>query len=139
MKDISNAADLISAARDALTRDLLPLLSKEQRYVGLMIASAMAIALREVQSAADAERGEARRLRALLAIEFGEVEVGGEHGDGEASQAALPTLRRKMRQAIRAGRFDDGEDAAALSAHLALTAAAWVAISNPKALHATAS
>jgi hypothetical protein len=138
MKDISDAADLIVTARDALTKDLLPMLSKEQRYIGLMIANAMAIALREVESAADAERAEAVRLRALLARESGEREVGGEQGDDAATQAALPMLRRRMRQAIRAGRFDNGGDAAALAAHLALTAAAWLAISNPKALRAIA-
>ncbi len=46
MNDISDAADLIATAREALLNELLPALAKEQRYVGLMIGNAMAIALR---------------------------------------------------------------------------------------------
>jgi hypothetical protein len=130
MRDISDAADLLTTARDALTRDLLPSLSKEQRYIGLMIANAMAIALREVESAAEAEQAETARLRALLGA--GASGNGGEEG----TRADLAGLRRQMRDAIRRGRFDSGEQAEALSAHLGVTAAAWVAISNPKALRA---
>jgi hypothetical protein len=132
MKDISDGKDLVAIARDALVKELLPLLTKEQRYVGLMIANALAIAIREDTSAADTEHGEAVRLSALLEASASAPAS----SDFRATPAALPTLRREMCAAIRAGRFDHGERSAALSAHLAITAAAWLAISNPKALRA---
>ena len=47
MRDISDAADLMTTAREALLRDLLPALSGERRYAALMIANGMAIAARE--------------------------------------------------------------------------------------------
>ena len=105
---------------------MLPALPKDQRYAGLMIANVMAIAAREHRSGRDAAEGEAQRLRELLAA------VGTDAG-GE-----LPALRRRLSLAIRDGRFDQGAHETELQAHLAQTAADWVAISNPKALRADA-
>ena len=128
MKDISNATDLIATARDALLNDLLPRLQKEQRYTGLMIANAMAIALREQQSGADAMRGETTRIRKLLAS------VGSsERAPADSSIDELSVLRRDLCKAIRTGQFDDSHSSA-LVANLGRTAADWLAISNPKAL-----
>lgn len=126
MKNISDATDLIATAREALLEELLPRIPKEQRYAGLMIANAMAIALREQRSNAQVTRDELARLRALL--------------PAVASPAAadtpeeLPTLRRALCTEIRAGAFDEGARRHELEVHLARTAANWVAISNPKAL-----
>lgn len=129
MKDISNAADLIATARDALLNDLLPRLQKEQRYTGLMIANAMAIALREQKSGADATRDEAMRIRKLLAS------VGtGEQASGGGNMDELRVLRRDLCKAIRAGQFDDDSRSLALVANLVRTAADWLSISNPRAL-----
>jgi Domain of unknown function (DUF6285) len=129
VKDISDAADLIATAREALLNELLPTLAKEQRYVGLMIGNAMAIALRESRSGEDATHGEAMRIRSLLdSTQSGRPEPG---TAGEGSE--LPRLRRALCAAIRAGTFDDVH-APALMAHLVRTASDWVAISNPKAL-----
>jgi hypothetical protein len=101
MKDISDAADLIATARDALLNDLLPRLPKDQRYTGLMIANAMAIALREQRSSADAMRDESGRLHKLLAsIDFRDQESGG----GEVWRAwcaTTPALRSHSRGAFR--------------------------------------
>jgi hypothetical protein len=129
MKDISNAADLITTARDALLNDLLPKLQKEQRYTGLMIANAMAIALREHRSGAGAMRDEAARVRELLAS------IGSrEHAPDHESDKELRVLRGDLCKAIRAGQFDDDSHSPALMANLVRTAADWLAISNPKAL-----
>lgn len=131
MKDISDATDLIATAREALLNELLPTLAKEQRYVGLMIANAMAIALRESRSSADAIGAETDRVRGLLAgiqSEIRPAESGGVRSE-------LSVLRRALCAAIREGIFDDAR-APALMAHLVRTAADWVAISNPKALRA---
>ena len=130
MKDIPDAAELIATARQALLDELLPHLNKDQRYAGLMIANAMAIALREQRAGADAARGESARIAALL----GDASSSGTARDEDA----LASQRRALRSAIRAGSFDDAARTAALIAHLLRTAADWVAISNPKALRADA-
>ena len=124
MKDISDAADLMTTAREALLRELLPVLPAEHRYSALMIANGMAIAAREHRLGTDAGQSETARLRNLLA------------------HCALPippsddahALRRVVCSAIRDGRFDDPASATCLTQALMHTAEAWVAISNPKAL-----
>ena len=124
MKDISDAADLVATAHEALLRDVLPRLPKEGRYVGLMIANAMAIARRELASGASSCDHEARGIAQLLALD----------GVGQSRASELPELRRALVTAIRSGAFDAGPARVALQAHLEGTTAAWVAISNPKAL-----
>ena len=133
MNDISDAADLLATAREALVSELLPALPKEQRYAGLMIANVMAIAARDLRLGLDASRNEAARLRNLL------------DGVGMPVAAApqpigvdLATLRASVRDAIRAGDFDAPPRARALVDALLHTAADWVAISNPKALRGEA-
>src|SRR5882672_6607337 len=130
MTDISDAADLIVTAREALLRDLLPTLAGERRYTALMIASGMAIAAREHRLGADAARNEAARLRNLLA----EAGVGAPPASNETGSSDLMELRKTIRAAIRAGRFDAIDRAAALTTELAHIAEDLVAISNPKAL-----
>jgi hypothetical protein len=130
MKDISDAIDLITTAREVLMRDVLPILPKDKRYAGLMIANAMAIASREQTLATFAERDEAARLWKLLH----EGDTAPRLAPDSEAQSDVSAMRHAMSAAIRAGRFDDREHESALVAHLARTAADWVAISNPKAL-----
>ena len=127
MRDISDAADLMTTAREALLRELLPALPIEHRYAALMIANGMAIAAREHRLGTDAARSEAARLRNLLA----------DSGRAPATHG-LSALRKAAAAAIRAGYFDEPARAAALMTDLAHTAEAWVAISNPKALRPAA-
>jgi hypothetical protein len=129
VKNISDAADLIATARDALLSELLPTLAKEQRYVGLMIGNAMAIALRESRTGADATQGEVERIRDLL----GATRAGGPESEVPGAEGDLPALRHRLCAAIRDGEFDDARESV-LMEHLVKTAADWVAISNPKAL-----
>ena len=129
MKDISDAADLMTTAREALLRDVLPALSGERRYAALMIANGMAIAAREHRLGTDAARNEAARLRNLLA-DF-DASAAASFAD-EAAASDLSALRARVRDAIRGGRLDAHERA--VETALAHTAADWVAISNPKAL-----
>ena len=128
MKDISDAADLMTTAREALLRDLLPALSGERRYAALMIANGMAIAAREHRLGTDAARNEGARLRNLLA----DLQRSAREGGGDPPTTDLPALRKVVCAAIRDGRFDAHEQA--VGAVLMHTAADWVAISNPKAL-----
>jgi Domain of unknown function (DUF6285) len=130
MKDISDAPDLIATARDALLNDLLPRLQKDQRYTALMIANAMAIAMREQRLSFGAGRDEVARLHRL----FAECAIAVAPSDSASVSDELPVLRRTLCSAIRDGSFDDASRSAALVAHLARTTADWVAISNPKAL-----
>jgi len=131
MTDISDAADLIATAHEALLSELLPVLPKERRYLGLMIANAMAIAEREHRLGSDTARSEAARLRHVLS-------AGGSLVASSATAASCPdltALRRTIAAAIRAGHFDDRASECRLVAELLRTAADRVAISNPKALH----
>ena len=128
MRDISDAADLMTTAREALLRDLLPALSGERRYAALMIANGMAIAAREHRLGTDAARNEGARLRNLLA----DLQRSASESDADPPTTDLPALRKVVCAAIRDGRFDAHERA--VGAALTHTAADWVAISNPKAL-----
>lgn len=130
MTDISDADDLIVTAHEALLSELLPALPKERRYLGLMIANAMAIAERERRlGSATAER-EAARLRSLLAT----VGLPAAPSSAASPLPDLTALRQAITAAIRAGRFDTPTSEAILVADLQRTAAEQVAISNPKAL-----
>ena len=129
MNNISDAADLLATAREALTHELLPLVPKERRYVGLMIANVIGIAARELRAGTVAMANEAERVAKLLVR--CDIPL---PGDPKADD--LPALRRALATAIRAGRFDEPAAETALMAHLSRTAADWVAISNPKALRA---
>jgi hypothetical protein len=142
MRDIPDAADLLATARDTLVNELLPLLPREQRYTGLMIANCLAVAAREQEKRSDAEDDELSGLRMLL-NESGVAraradDAAAEHDttrgrDGTGGNDSTP-----MYDAIRAGSFDTGLRLPVLRAHLSKTASAWVAISNPKALRTDA-
>ena len=119
MRDISDAADLMTTAREALLRDLLPALSGERRYAALMIANGMAIAAREHRLGTDASRNEAARLRNLLAL----FPRDAAESSGDLPTSDVPALRKVICAAIRAGRFDAHESA--VGSALAHTAAAW--------------
>jgi hypothetical protein len=133
MTDISNGIELMATARESLLRDVLPALPADRRYVALMIANAMAIATREADAGDPATKGEATTLERLLASVDAAPDVA-----ALATAERLRTLRRAIKDAIRAGRFDVPPHAEALSAGLLETTRAWVAISNPKALRPVA-
>lgn len=130
MTDIPDAADLLAIARATLLSELIPALPGDQRYAGLMVANAMAIAAREYRLGAETARNEAARLRNLLE----ECEGSPPQSGNPDAPEALSSLRKAMCSAIRAGDFDNPQREAALAAQLLRTAADRVAISNPKAL-----
>lgn len=132
MTDISDAADLIATAREALLNQIVPALEGGQRYTAFMIANAMAIAAREHKLHVDAVRSEVSRTRKLL------LAIGRPATDtkGEAEADVLTLTRRALAHAIRDGAFDAPDRAAVLTAELLHIAGDLVAISNPKALRA---
>ncbi|QDL94650.1 hypothetical protein FDP22_22540 (plasmid) [Paroceanicella profunda] len=115
MRDAPGAADLIATALESFRADILPGLDGQGRYRGLMVANALAIALRQIEAGdAPLEAGRAR----LAAIYPGEV-------SGPARLAAD----------IRAGTFDPGRPGhAAVAAHLRALARDKAAESAPRAL-----
>jgi hypothetical protein len=126
MNERPNAAELLAAARAALTADILPQLSEALRYSGLMIANAIAIAQREIAAGDAASRAELGRCCALLSEPAAPL-------SGEALRSALASYNRRLAQDIRSGRFD-GEAGTALREHLRRTTEEKLAVSNPKAL-----
>src|SRR3982750_2317012 len=128
MRDIPDAADLLATARDTLMNELLPLLPREQRYTGLMIANCLAISAREQEAGSDAEDEELSGLRVLLsesAVARARADDAAGVHDGTSghetttvhdrngghrsdTRAELRSVRRVLRDAIRAGSFDTG-------------------------------
>ena len=123
--DVPDAAELLGTARETLAGELLPALSGELRYRGLMVANALAIAAREVASGHETIRREIELLRPLAAQAV---------PPSDAASDDVHALRRIVAAAIRGGRFDDAVHATALLAALDEIAARRLAISNPRAL-----
>jgi len=129
MQDRPTTSELLKAARDAFVHDLLPELVGEKRYVALMVANALAIVGRDLETGAEFSKKEYRRLQELLDVSLSETEDLGGLG------AKVKTLNRQLVMQIRAGAFDEPEAACArLRAHLHATTAEKLATSNPKTL-----
>jgi hypothetical protein len=126
MNDEPHVAELLKAARHALTAEILPALPEALRYTGLMVANAIAIAERELAAGDAAARAECERLRGLF-------HERGEPVSAEALQESLARYNRRLTDEIRAGRFD-GEGRSVLLDHLRRTTEEKLAVSSPKAL-----
>ena len=132
MQDRPTTFELLQAARDAFVRDLLPEITGEKRYVALMVANALAILGRDLESDTAALQQESKRLQELLSLSSSEIK------DQDALRAEVESLNRQLVARIRAGAFDEpGAAASRLQAHLVATTAEKLAASNPKALGAT--
>ena len=105
MRDDPSGADLLDAARRALTEEVVPGLTGRPRYVALMVANAIGIAAREI---AQADRLQDTADRVLS---------GAEAAENAADDAAGALVR-----ALRAGMRDADPDL-----HAALTAASEAA------------
>ena len=126
MNDRPNAAELLKAAREAFSAELLPALPEALRYTALMVANAIAIAERELTGGDTAARAEHERLRRLLPECSASVAAAG-------LSDVLARYNQRLAEDIRAGRFD-GEQRGALLQHLRVTTGEKLAVSNPKAL-----
>ncbi len=121
MHEPPTGPDLLDAARKTLIEELLPALPPEKHYAALMVANATAIAARLARQDPAAIAGLAAQARALLRE--------------EPKSATDAETWRLLAAAIRAGRFDPGQDGHE-EAHdlLRAYAEARCAISSPKAL-----
>ena len=92
MSITADILSLLSAAHDLTRGELAPRLSGEDRYKAAMVANALAITLRSVEtSEADAERGGLDELYP------------------DASDLTIDALRRRLVADIRAGKVDGND------------------------------
>jgi hypothetical protein len=120
MKQRPGAAALLDAALVTLQEDLLPTLGGRQKFLGAMIARAVAVAKQDMATAAAAAEVERNNLQRLY---------------GKTLDGDLATLRRQLAADIRARKFKPGtpEDTRLID-HLVETTAAELRISNTKYL-----
>lgn len=129
MRDQPACDMLLDTARDLLRDEVLPTLPPSQRHGALMIANAMAIAMRQLKSGDDPEREELDSLRRILALR------GGDEPDADAPLAqGLAERNRALCRLIRAGWTDEGSLRDEVRVHLLRTTRQRVAISNPRYL-----
>ena len=121
MNDRPDALELLRIANHTLAHEILPDAKPDQLYSLRMIANALGIAARELESRdADAE-SETRGLMTLYKDTLGKEN--------------LPQLNRKFAQDIRMGRFEQStEQEAQLRQHLMAVARAKLAVTYPKGL-----
>jgi len=126
MNDRPHAVELLKAAREAAIAEILPALPEALRYIGLMVANAIAIAEREIAAGETAAYAERERLQVLLSQPSEPIA-------GDTLSGVLARYNQSLAADIRAGRFD-GERRDALLVHLRRTTEDKLAVSNPKAL-----
>lgn len=123
-----DAVELLEVARETLEQALLPALSGEQRYAGLMVLNALGIAARESGALAEMRAAALARYANL----YGEENVRNAGGD---PAGRLRALDRRLTHDLRAGRFDrDGH--AEVAALLHERVCDELRVSNPRYLHA---
>ena len=119
MRDRPLAGELLAIARRLLCEELVPLLPPERRLDGLMVANAMAIAVRQIATGNTPQAEERALLQALLG----------------SPEEDLVKLNRDLAARIRDGSLGIGAaDADHVHLHLLRVAADRAAESHPKAL-----
>jgi Domain of unknown function (DUF6285) len=109
MHDLPTGPALLALARDVLLNDLIPLLPKEARPDGWLVADSMAIAEREAVAGESPEKAILRELTMF----YGDATVthplsrtpGGGPERSEGGEGQLELLRRFARD-LRAGAFE---------------------------------
>jgi len=129
MRDQPTGDQLLATARAVLRDELIPALPADKRHSALMIANAMAIAMRQLQRGDDAEREELAALDDLLS-----APADGMAAPGTRLRETLGERNRQLCQWIRDGRADAGMLRERVHQHLLRTIRHKLAESNPKAL-----
>jgi hypothetical protein len=129
MRNAPTGEQLLDTARGLLRDELIPALPPDKRHAALMIANAMAIAMRQLKNGDGYEQRESDLLAALL--NGSRLVTAGPGGD---PQARLSKLNRDLCRRIRAGELDEGVARAVAHRHLLAVATHKVAESNPKYL-----
>jgi len=103
MREQPQGQNLLTIARSTLLEKVVPLLPQDQRYNALMVANAMAIALRQWEAGDTWQQEELVRLQVLLGVDV----LGDEVQNGQQDlQNALITANRALAHKIRQGDFD---------------------------------
>ncbi len=92
---------LIETALAAFQEEILPTLDGDRKYLGLMIASALSTAIRELN--ADTDPGSTQRILDGFAGLYGEDNV---ERAGHSSEAKLDILSRDLARDLREGLYD---------------------------------
>lgn len=108
MREQPHGQNLLSIARNTLLEKVVPLLPQDQRYNALMVANAMAIALRQWDAGDSWQQDELVRLHTLLGLDgLGVDALGEEVQNGQQDlQNALIAANRALAHKIRHGDFD---------------------------------
>jgi hypothetical protein len=124
MRNEPGAAALLGLARQVLLTELAPLLPAARRYDLLMVAAAMAIAVRELEGDGAAPALERERLLAFFDDAEGAAEA-------KVTSDTVARLNRRLAEAIRRGEHDGD---AGLHRLLTDVIEAYLLESNPKIL-----
>ena len=118
-----DALALLDIARETLLGQVLPQLDGDGRYQALMIANAMAMAIRELTPGAVDYEPEAQLLRDL----YGHLQA----PDGEDAQRTSARLEERLARDLRSGEFD-GERQQLVRQLLRTRVEARLQVSNPR-------
>lgn len=130
MFDKPNRAALLEAAHHTLREDILPGLDGERKYAGLMVASAIAMVIREIES--DNNHEPVRRVLDHFADLYGQDNV---HHAGVDGEQRIRALNQHLVQDIRDGEFDD-DPTGPVFALLMEQALRRLSLSNPEFVEA---
>lgn len=107
MREQPQGQNLLSIARSTLLEKVVPLLPQDQRYCVLMVANAMAIALRQWEAGDTWQQEELLRLQALLGADVLGNDLLAEVQNGQQGlKNALIVANRALAHKIRHGDFD---------------------------------
>ena len=118
IRDQPDAAELLAIARTVLREEVAPGLSGEARFNVLMVANAMAMAIRESEHGASLDAEALDDLRSLY----------------DEPEATAEVLSTRLAQDIRAGRYDEDAPATALHRLLLADIRRRLVIANPRYL-----
>ncbi len=127
MQDRPDARELLEAVRAFLEEQVVPALDGTRQFHARVAANVLAIVGRELAGGDEALRVEWHQLVTLLAAPTAAVPE-----TGAALFAAVRALNDTLATRIQSGDADDGPWRQAVLAHLRVTAAARLAIANPK-------
>ncbi|WP_028464672.1 DUF6285 domain-containing protein [Nisaea denitrificans] len=121
---------LVETALAAFQDDILPALDGDRKYLGLMIASALATAARELDT--DADPGSIQRILDGFASLYGEDNVA---RAGHEPEMKLDMLSRDLARELREGLYDNALTGP-VHALLTVLTEEKLKLSNPKFLAA---
>ncbi len=126
MFDKPNRSALLEVAQRTLREEILPALDGERKYAGLMVASAIATVIREIEG--DRNHEPVRRVLDHFADLYGQDNV---HRAGVDGEERIKALNHHLVGDIRDGEFDE-DPTGPVFALLMEQALQRLSLSNPK-------